>query len=159
RRWPRAVRLPSRLHALLAVCGVGAIASTVDAGLRMHGGAGLDRVYYGTDTRASGLLVGASLAVGLAMRSQQNTHSDARRPSRLRRGLCFAAPVAALAAVLAMMHSAGSQSVWLYPYGLFGLDVAVATIIAAVVLVPHSPAARVLSLRPIRAIGLISYGI
>src|SRR4051794_1848700 len=58
RRWPRAVRLPSRLHALLAVCGVGAIASTVDAGLRMHGGAGLDRVYYGTDTRASGLLVG-----------------------------------------------------------------------------------------------------
>jgi hypothetical protein len=57
-----------------------------------------------------------------------------------------------------MMHFSDSESTWLYPYGLLGLDLAVAAIIAAVVLVPWSPAARLLSIPPIRGIGVISYG-
>ena len=44
-----------------------ALASAVEAMILFHGGAGANRVYYGTDTRAVGLLTGASLAFALAL--------------------------------------------------------------------------------------------
>ena len=44
-----------------------------------RGGAGLDRVYYGTDTRATGLLVGATLAIAIALERRGGT---APRPAR-----------------------------------------------------------------------------
>ena len=52
---------------LLALSLAGAVASALDMALMFDGGRNLTRVYYGTDTRASGLLIGASLAIGLAL--------------------------------------------------------------------------------------------
>jgi peptidoglycan/LPS O-acetylase OafA/YrhL len=147
------------LAALLALSVVGVFASALDAALRLHAGAGLDRVYYGTDSRAASLLLGASLAVGLAVFAPDAGRRSGGESSKRGRWRWSVLPVVALGAVLAMMHLADSGSVWLYPYGLLGLDLAVATIIAAVVLAPRSPLARGLSLPPIRAIGIISYGI
>ncbi len=150
RRRSEAARLRS-LRTLLVLSLLGVIASAVDTALLFTGGHGLDRVYYGTDTRAGGLLVGASLAIWLSLRRPAN-------PGGRSRAFGVAA-LLALGAALATMAIADGNSSWLYPYGLVALDLAVALVIAAVVLAPRAPVARLLSARPLRATGKISYGI
>ena len=154
------------LTVLLAVSVIGVCVSAADAALRLNGGNGLDRVYYGTDTRAASLLVGASLAIVFAILGLPRRAVDRgplgpgnNRSCRWRERSIEILGLLAVASVLAMMHFAGSNSLWLYPYGLLGLDLAVAVIIAAVVLFPRSATGRTLALRPLRAIGMISYGI
>ena len=145
------------LQTLLAISVAGAVASAVEVALLFDGGRGLNRVYYGTDTRAAGLLVGASLAIGLNIYLRRPARS--RRPAAPpRRGLAVVAAVALLI-VLVMMDFANGSSAWLYPLGLVGLDLAVVVVIAAVVLQPTSFVGRFLSLRPLCSIGLISYGL
>jgi hypothetical protein len=148
----RARGAPSRrrsLRVLLAVSVAGAVASWVETALLFDGGRGLNRVYYGTDTRASGLLVGASLAIGLALLREHDGRGRVLRP----------AAVLALAAVLVSMITLGANPGWLYPFGLAGVDLAVAVVIATAVLCPASLVARALSWRPLRAVGKISYGL
>jgi peptidoglycan/LPS O-acetylase OafA/YrhL len=53
-------------RALLVVCVVGALASAIEMGLLYTPG-DVNRVYYGTDTRAQSLLTGAALAVSLSL--------------------------------------------------------------------------------------------
>jgi peptidoglycan/LPS O-acetylase OafA/YrhL len=145
------------LQVLLAISVTGAVASAIEVALLFDGGRGLNRVYYGTDTRAAGLLIGASLAIGLNIYLRRP--SGARRPTAPSgRGLGAVAAVALLA-VLVMIDFANGSSAWLYPLGLVGLDLAVVLVIAAVVLQPTSFVGRILSLRPLCAIGLISYGL
>ncbi|MGC9960321.1 MAG: acyltransferase family protein [Acidimicrobiales bacterium] len=55
------------LKALLVLAVAGSVASAAEMSWLFHGGGGLNRVYYGTDTRAQGLLAGAALSVGLAL--------------------------------------------------------------------------------------------
>ena len=140
----------------------GAVASAVDMALLFRGGSGLDRVYYGTDTRAGGLLAGAALALALALfarRGRSDAPAHEARTQRLGRRLLGPLSAFGLLAVLAAIWLAQGDSAWLYPFGLVGIDLAVLLVIAAVVLAPQTPVARALSLRPIRAIGTISYGI
>jgi peptidoglycan/LPS O-acetylase OafA/YrhL len=119
------------LATLLAISVTLALASAVEAMILFHGGAGVNRVYYGTDTRAASLLTGASLAFVLAI---------FRRPDAAGRttaaaggsGVLGWCALLALSAVLAMLHYADGTSPWLYPFGLVALDLAVAVIIAAV---------------------------
>jgi hypothetical protein len=144
---------------LLAVALVGAIASAVEMALLFDGGQGLDRVYYGTDTRAGGLMIGAALAIGLAMERERSAAPDRQPSADRRRTALVIAGVAALAASVTEIDLCSGSSTWLYPYGFVGLDVLVAAVIAAVVLTPASPVARVLSLSPLRAAGRISYGL
>ena len=66
------------LVALLVLSVAGAIASALDMGLLFDGGRNLNRVYYGTDTRAFGLLFGATLAIGFAL---VRTTERAERPA------------------------------------------------------------------------------
>ncbi|HET8976830.1 MAG TPA: acyltransferase family protein [Solirubrobacteraceae bacterium] len=167
------------LRLLLALCLTGAVASAADTAVLYGSGHGLNRVYYGTDTRASGLLIGAALAIALAIRRRQGR--DDRRdaggpgiaeppgapdrcqsPGRAmarRRWLLGVAALAGLAAVLAGIAVAAGGRGWVYPFGLLGLDAAVVIVILGVVVAPAGPAARLLSLRPLRGIGLISYGL
>src|ERR1700729_3531680 len=60
------------LQVLLGLSLTGAALASVETVLLFDGGRGLDRVYYGTDTRATGLLLGASLAIALAIRHRTN---------------------------------------------------------------------------------------
>jgi hypothetical protein len=70
-----------RLWPLFATAVVGAIGSAVDMGLLYHGPASVMRVYEGTDTRSQDLLVGAALAVGMAMWAQhRRTLPEDMRP-------------------------------------------------------------------------------
>jgi peptidoglycan/LPS O-acetylase OafA/YrhL len=154
------------LQTLLTVALAGVIASAIDCALLSGGGASVDRLYYGTDTRATGLLAGAALAIGLALRRQRQAEAAAvraavsspRRPRLPAPTLKWAAP-AALALVLVGMRVATGSSPWLFPWGFLALDLAAVVLIAALVLAPGSPVDRVLSFAPLRGAGVISYGI
>lgn len=156
RRGTRSRQRPVRI--LLAVSLLGALASAVEVAVLFNGGRGLDRVYYGTDTRASGLLIGAALAVALATARRSPAESGAQPRVGLQRLLAVGS-LAGLAAVLAGIYFARGSDGWLYPYGFVGIDGAAALLIAAVVLRPAWPAAKVLALRPLRELGKISYGV
>ena len=148
------------LVVLLGVTVAGVVASAVDTGLLFDGGRHLDRVYYGTDTRASSLLIGASLAIGMALwraGAHRTTATDVAGSSTGR--VLGAAALLALVAVLVATALAGGSDKWLYPYGLLVLDGAVMVLIAAAVAFPASLAARALAVRPLRAVGTISYGL
>jgi peptidoglycan/LPS O-acetylase OafA/YrhL len=143
------------LTTLLGATIVAALASAGETAVLYRGGTGLGRVYYGTDTRATGLLVGASLAIAIARARQ----AGRRSPTGRRHRVGGAAALLALIMVLVAMHEATGESSWLFPWGFVGIDLAVATVIAAVVLLPESSIARVFSVRPLCAIGTISYGV
>jgi peptidoglycan/LPS O-acetylase OafA/YrhL len=143
------------LALLLALSLAGAIVSALDMALMFDGGRNLTRVYYGTDTRASGLLIGASLAVGLAL---LRLRAPAGRDAPRRFGLGPAALIG-LAVTVAGMEFVNGAAPWMYPYGLLALDLAVVVVIAAAVTRPSCIAARSLAIRPLRGLGQISYGV
>ena len=153
----------ARLRVLLGVALGAAVASAVETALLFHGGRGLDRVYYGTDTRAGGLLIGAALAIGLAWRRDVTGDADRRGDrgptGRWARGAVSIASAGALAGLLVEMYVASGASAWLYPCGFVALDLAVVAVIAAIVLMPGSAAGRLMSAPPLRATGRVSYGL
>jgi peptidoglycan/LPS O-acetylase OafA/YrhL len=69
----RKLRPSRRLWPVLSVAVFGAIASAVDMRLSYLGGASVMRLYEGTDTRSQDILVGAALAIGMAMWAQHRT--------------------------------------------------------------------------------------
>ncbi len=156
------------LRVMLALSLGGALASAIDTALQFGGGRGLDRVYYGTDTRAGSLLVGAALALALALFKDARERRERLDPmgfaepviaARLGRRLLGPLAAAGLVGVIVTMLFAEGGSAWLYPYGLVGVDGAIALVIATVVLMPESLVGRTLSWMPLRALGVISYGI
>jgi peptidoglycan/LPS O-acetylase OafA/YrhL len=150
RRGASPTRGPLKL--LLALSVVGLAASAIDMALLYDGGQRLNRIYYGTDTRAFGLLIGASLAIALPL---ARGRTRARPP---RRALGLAALIALAATFTAMDLVNGSTS-WMYPYGMLGVDAAVVILIVTAVAHPGSLAARLLAVGPLQALGRISYGV
>jgi peptidoglycan/LPS O-acetylase OafA/YrhL/lysophospholipase L1-like esterase len=114
---------------------------------------GLDptRVYEGTDTRAFGLLIGAALAMAWPSRRK------ARTPRRLRLTL-EAAGIAGLAVIGLMIWRTGQYSPFAYRGGLVLLSVATAAVVAAAAC-PATVLGAALGWRPLRWIGVRSYGI
>ncbi len=108
------------------------------------------RVYYGTDTRAAEVLVGAILATVVAGR---------RRRSRIRgrRVAKHIAGVGALVVLATLWIVADQSDGWLYHGGLALHAVLTAFVIAAAV--QPGPVAWLLERRPLRALGIISYGV
>ena len=147
------------LLVLLGLSVAGVFASAIDTALLFDGGKNLDRVYYGTDTRAASLLVGASLAIGLVVLRAGAARGWRPAPGSPRARAFGLGAAVALAGVLAATAFVNGSDGWLYPYGLLGLDLAVVTLIVAAVAFPASLAARVIAVRPLRALGKISYGL
>ena len=109
------------------------------------------RVYYGTDTRASSLLVGALLAMLMLKRPVVE-----RRPARL--ALHTGGIVAAL--VLGYWWSIATEhSDWLYRGGFVVAALLVALVVASITQPEPGPLGRLLSLAPLRFVGRISYGL
>jgi len=116
------------------------------------------RVYYGTDTRAQSLLVGAALAM-LLLRLPAGRHGlDPVRGGVARWTLQVAAVSSAIGVGWVWTHASGDD-VLLYRGGFLLLAMGVAVIIAAVVQPEPGIVGRALSIRPLRALGLISYGV
>jgi peptidoglycan/LPS O-acetylase OafA/YrhL len=163
--WTRSLRI------LLTVTVVGAVASALGMAILFHGGIGESRVYYGTDTRAQALLIGAALAIVLAeplvARGGSGVGPSTRSASLVRsfrltplaRAALIAAGAVGLAVVGWMAVTDSSATAWIYHGGFALIAVATALVVASVSLVPDSPWTRALSLRPVRYIGAISYGL
>jgi peptidoglycan/LPS O-acetylase OafA/YrhL len=155
--WPLAVFVLLRARRgsgrlLCATTATLAAGSVVLMAILYRAGHDPSRVYYGTDTRAQSLLVGALLALLLAHRRQVTT-------VKLRRVLQGAAPAAAV--VLGYLWTSTSDTdAWQYRGGYLLAAVLVAVVIASVT-PPDDPGplGRLLSWAPLRAIGIISYGL
>jgi peptidoglycan/LPS O-acetylase OafA/YrhL len=106
------------------------------------------RVYYGTDTRVAAILLGAALAAWLAMTG----------PTRYRVALEALGLVGAGVLALAWIRLDG-QSVTLYRGGFLACGLCATAVIATVVHPEPGLLSRVLSLRPLCGLGLISYGV
>jgi peptidoglycan/LPS O-acetylase OafA/YrhL len=108
------------------------------------------RAYYGTDTRASQLLVGALLAILLVRWAPRTrvTRGAMQTVGAIAAGLCVIA-----------FTVADDRDAWLYHGGFLAFAVATAVVIAAIVQPAHTPLSRLLSLRPVRWVGQISYGL
>src|ERR1700744_1886505 len=155
------------LQVLLGLSLTGALAAAVEMALLFNSGRGLDRVYYGTDTRATGLLLGASLAIALAIGRRPNPAERAAQPAppapgpsaRWARQALGAAGLLLLPVLAAAIVLADGDDAWLYPFGMIDTDAVMAVLIAAVVIQPRSIAARLLAVAPLRSVGKISYGL
>ncbi len=113
------------------------------------------RVYEGTDTRACGLLIGAVLALAWPSPGRRGAHSA---PSRRARVLLDLAGAAGLAGIGVMIWRVGEYSPFGYRGGLVLLSVATAAVVAATAY-PGSLVGLALGWRPLRWIGVRSYGI
>jgi peptidoglycan/LPS O-acetylase OafA/YrhL len=129
-----------------------ALASAATAAVLYHAGTDPSRVYYGTDTRAQTLLVGALLAIATAGREPWLA-LDPRRHDRA----TFLLGCAGALALALMCVGASSNGAFLYRGGFLLVAVCAAAVVAAAS--GNNPLARALSIRPLRAIGVISYGL
>jgi peptidoglycan/LPS O-acetylase OafA/YrhL len=110
------------------------------------------RVYYGTDTRAATLLVGALLAFAWPLGGFRDEVS--RRAARTLDGVgCVA-----LLVVLALFVRTQDYDPWLYRGGFLAVALCTAVLIAVVVH-PAASLGRALGSAPLRWIGVRSYGI
>lgn len=156
-----------RRGGVLAVTLLGVVASAALVVHLFEPGVDPSRIYYGTDTRAAGLLIGAALAFfwvpGKGFR-HPNTGRASAFGGRLRRKLGWArhvlldvAGLAALGALVWFALNLGEFDPFLYKGGLVLVSVATAVLIAAVVH-PHAHLGA-LGAGPLRWIGVRSYGI
>ncbi|HEV7524921.1 MAG TPA: acyltransferase [Acidimicrobiia bacterium] len=125
--------------------GLLAVASAVECAVLYRGDG--TRAYFGTDTRAQALLIGALLALVLL-----------RRPRGHSRLVQFGGWGGAAFLVWIFATLKGPAD-WIYSGGFFAVAVASALVIAAVTHSEDAPLARILSLRPLVAVGIVSYGL
>jgi peptidoglycan/LPS O-acetylase OafA/YrhL len=116
------------------------------------------RVYEGTDTRACGLLIGAAVAFVWPTRRPASSRGAERTVPAVWRWLLEAAGIAGLVVIGLLVWRTTQYSDFMFRGGLVVLSVATAATVAAVV-TPGSRLGRALGCRPLRWIGVRSYGI
>jgi len=135
---------------VLLTAALGAVLSSTLM-ILLYGRSDPSRVYFGTDTRAAGVLFGAALAAALAVFG----HVQRRR----HRVAIEAAGIAGALAIALMWTKIDGENPRLYQGGFVVAGLAATAVIAAVVHPRAGPLARVFSFRPLCWIGLISYGL
>ena len=176
--WPLVMlglyKLGVRSRGVLIFGAVGAALSAGWMALLASRGAAITRLYYGTDTHAQCLLVGAALAAGLSLLAQRRQRSGLRtsRADRHRGGdPRWAATTEAgrrrlsLLGIIALVVTAllwwrvSFQGWFLYHGGFLVAALATAGLIASVAIAQRGPVATLLSTAPLVFIGRISYGL
>jgi peptidoglycan/LPS O-acetylase OafA/YrhL len=156
--WPVVFVLGMRLKQrryLLYGLGLAALASAVWMALLYQPDVDPSRVYYGTDTRASGLLVGVMLAF-IPFLSPEISWQGRR--TKLKAYLVNLAGLAALAVLFYSFVSIDQFQSFLYQGGFLFLSLVTAVIIFGVVH-PLSYLGQVFEWRPLRYIGQRSYSL
>lgn len=149
--WPvlAAVLLRRGRRHLGTIAVVGAIASSAWFVLQLHR-AGIDRAYYGTDTRLGAIFLGAAVAVLVRGRARSWSGGTRRKVE--------AAGLAAGVALIATMVLARDSATFLGRGGL-----AFAALLSTVVLIPVSqwrgPLGRALEAPPLVWLGRLSYSV
>jgi peptidoglycan/LPS O-acetylase OafA/YrhL len=153
--WPLVVlgvlTLRRSTRVLLGVTLAGIAFSALEMALRYHNGMDPSRLYYGTDSRAQDILVGAAVAILLRQRAPAIGRSGNRRYSVL--------AGAAVVGFAVVWWATGGGSSLLYRGGFLLADFFVALVIVGVIKAPGGLVARALSLGPVRFLGRISYGL
>ena len=129
-----------------------AVVSAIAMGILFNAGQDPSRVYFGTDTHASGLLIGALLAFVWPLGPLRGT------PNKNAAIVLDVGALAGLVLVVAAITGWEDYEPWVYRGGIFVFCVACALLIAAVVH-PAGRIRRVLGLAPFVWIGRRSYGI
>jgi len=161
RRGPRGLAL---------VAGVGALASAVEMLVLYAAGFSVNRLYYGTDTRAQALLVGSFLAalgaVGRVPGARAAGNGEAfgilpagwEATARMRRLISLTGLLGAAVLLWAGHALLGTDRI-LYRGGFLLVALSAGAVIAAVVTGPRTLLARICSLPPLVFVGRISYGL
>ena len=129
---------------------LGALASAAAMALIYLPGGDPSRVYYGTDTHATGLLVGAALALTWPMATLTNA------PRQFARRLDYLGMAGLVVLAWAVGHFSGTDPA-VYPLGLAVAALAAAGLTAAAA--APGTVSTLLSLPPLRWLGVRSYGI
>ena len=148
------------IELLLGVSLLGVVASATEMALLYHPGANITRLYFGTDTHAQSILVGAVLACVLTLVQRRRglegmaptAHSVAARVTLTVVGLV------GFAGTLALTYELTGTAAMAYRGGFLLSALSAAAIILGAVCVAGGPIARVLSLRPMVWMGTVSYG-
>lgn len=161
-------RPPQRRRLWLAIVAGAAASAAAMAVMSVVGFSPLP-IYYDSGARAFELLIGAGLALALPLAPSQTGApvrpiSTSDTPAAQRRkpaGRWFDAGgiLAVLAVIAFMAGTPGIDEPWLYRGGLVAAAAAAALMITAVVMAPRGVVSRLLSWRPVAALGRISYGI
>jgi peptidoglycan/LPS O-acetylase OafA/YrhL len=139
-------------HPLRAALALALVLAAVSALLKivMWSGAGSQaRIYYGTDTRADSLLIGAALAIAYAGGWLE----------RARRQLPMLAPVAMLIIIVTFGFAHDNSSRLYQDGGLTAFALVCGVLIGGLVLAPAGLLGRVLAVAPLVWLGRISYGL
>ena len=147
------------LASLRAVLMIGVLASAALMAVVHDPLTDTSRAYYGTDTRAQALLLGAVLALTPAL-TRPATSLYVRVNGRLVR-LPGAGALGwlAVSGLLALFVTARELAPWMYRGGFLLTAALSALVVTSLLRAPRSMLARGLSWRPVVAVGVISYGL
>ncbi len=154
--WPFVISLgfyyiKKQSRMILFIC-LGAIASALAMAILYEPGSDPSRIYYGTDTRAFSLLIGAALAlIWPSSRLASKIIPQARLILDIIGGV-------ALIIILTMFWKTNQYEPFLYRGGMVLLSIATALLVANLAH-PASRIAQFLRFRPLRWMGVRSYGI
>ncbi len=147
--WCVIVRLAARRTRVTCAL-IGAAVSALVMALQYTPGGDPSAVYYGTDTHASALLIGAALALACPLRML------AAIPASHNRRLDMGGVIGLAALAWAAGHFSGGDPV-VYPLGLLLAALGAAALVAAAA--AKGVIAAITSWRPLRWVGVRSYGI
>lgn len=137
---------------------VGALASAA-AAIVLAAHAPSDRVYFGTDTRAQALLIGAAASALLVRDWSALNRGWCLIRSRWGRGAARLLPLVGIAALALATHYATGAAREFRAGLLLAVAVAAVLVVAPVALEQRGAIARLLAIRPLVWLGNISYGI
>ncbi|OBH63136.1 hypothetical protein A5685_01805 [Mycobacterium colombiense] len=144
--------------ATFLIATVGALASAALAIVMTSDGT-RDRIYFGTDTRAQALLVGAASAALLVRDWPSMNRGWCMIRTRWGRRVARVLPLLGLAGLAAATHYATGASGEFRHGLLIGVAIAAVIVIAPVALEQRGLVARALALRPLVWLGTVSYGV
>ena len=145
---------------LLGISVVGVVASATEMAWLYHPRANITRLYFGTDTHAQSILVGAVLACVLTLvqrrRGLAGMAPVATAPGL--RALLTGVGLAGLAGTLVLTTTLTGTSPAAYRGGFLVSALSAAALITGAVCVSGGPLATALSVRPMVWMGTVSYG-
>jgi len=137
---------------------VGVLASA-SAAILLASDASRNRVYFGTDTRAQALLIGAAAAALLVRDWPAAVAGWSLIRSRWVKWVARIVPLAGVGVLAAVVHVATGSAAEFRHGLLIIVAVAAVAVIAPVALDQEGPVARVLAAPPLVWLGVISYGV
>ena len=156
----RLARRPQRT--MFIVCSVGTVASFALMAV-LYDPHASTRVYEGTDARIGAMLIGGLCATNAVRNFIARLATSAKR--RLSSTLGYALTLASVGVLWLYSHAHGSDS-WLFRGGFFMFALAIGLVISAITVAAEhrtgpvrSRLVAALSVRPLRSIGRLSYGL